>query len=208
MNKTTPPLEDHQSQRTVVRRKPFLLPYPGIVQEFDVLLVDTEFSRLPLPTESAFAWAQHTELLSLGLTCLEASVTPSGLYAVRPIDKKLRSRCSAFVIDEVLPHLDAATPTARFRSMAELRTQLRGFLSDRRRATGKPPAIGVDWAGDAFLLGDALPPDIDVLLLEGLLSIERAMESFFTDDYRRHNAFHDALALRHGFIDYLSAGAG
>ncbi|MES0873710.1 hypothetical protein [Sinimarinibacterium thermocellulolyticum] len=184
-------------------RKPFILPHPGIAQEFDVLFADTEFSRLPLPTESVFAWVKQTELLSLGITCLEASVTPSGLYAVRPLDKKLRSRCTTFVIDEVLPHLEAVSPTARFRSSAELRKQLRAFLSDRRRATGKPPAIAVDWAGDAFLLGEALPPDIDVLLLEGMPSITRAMDTFFNEDYRRHNAFHDALALRHGFMDYL-----
>lgn len=188
------------------RRKPFLLPHPGIAREFDILFTDTEFSRLPLPTESMFAWAKHSELLSLGITSLEASVTPSGLYAVRLLDKTLRSRCTSFVIDEVLPHLEAVSPTVRFRSPAQLRKPLATFLSDRRRATGKPAAIAVDWAGDAFLLGEALPPDTDVLLLEGMLSIARAMETFFIErHYRRHNAFHDALALRSGFMDYLAA---
>jgi hypothetical protein len=206
MRKAMSRFKDQKSQRLVERRKPFLLADHGTARTFDILFVDTEFSRLPLPKESIFTWSENAELLSLGIASLESSLAPSSLYAVRPVDEKLRSRCTAFVVNEVLPHLDAVTPAASFRSMVELRTLLRGFLSARRRATGKPPAIAVDWPGDVYLLGDALPPDIDVLLLEGLLSIERAKESFFTEDYRRHNALHDAMALRHGFIDSFAAG--
>lgn len=187
------------------QRPPYLLPRPDIERDFDVLFVDTEFSRLPLPSESVYAWATQAVLLSVGVACLDPSVSTPGLYAVRrPIDRKLRERCSGFVRSDVLPHLDAATPSGQFHTTAELEKLLRIFLSDRRRATGKPPAIAVDWPGDAILLGDVLPPGIEVLLLEGMLSIARAMETFFTGDYQRHNAYHDALALRQGFIDFLA----
>lgn len=191
----------------MTNRKPYLFPQPGIAQEFDILFTDTEFSRLPLPTESVYAWAHQTELLSLGITSLESSLLPSNLYAVRTVTKQLRNRCSAFVRDKVLPHLEVVAPTDRFRSQPELRKPLRGFLSERRRATGKPPAIAVDWVGDAILLAEVLPPDTDVLILEGLLCIDRAKQTFFTEDHHRHNAFHDALSIRHGFLDYIAAAA-
>lgn len=181
----------------------FLTPYPGIDQDYDILILDTEFVRLPLPTEALNEWAERTKTLSVALAALEAD-DPDSFYAVREQDPVLLEICPAFVHREVLPHLEAATPTARYQHETQLQQQLADYLAQRQRRDGKPPVYAVDWPGDAHLLEALLPAEPLALLLDELPEVADAMTQFFsTGDYRRHNALHDALAIRQGLQAHL-----
>lgn len=62
--------------------------------------------------------------------------------------------------------------------------------------------IVADWIGDAILVELFLPDDADVLVLDEVPAVHRTFETFFTGKLRRHNAVHDAMALRQGYINH------
>lgn len=181
-----------------ITRREFWNPRPALQQEFDILFVDTEFSRLPLRGEAVWEWSKHVELLSIGITALEAA-SPQGFYAVRKLTQQVRESCTAFVETDVLPYLLAVEPTMQFSDSAALRLALERFLAERHQATGKPPAFAVDWAGDAWLLDGVMPADARWVLLEELPGLTESVDGFFTEEFVRHNAYNDALALRYGY---------
>lgn len=176
----------------------FIQLYRGIEKDFDLLVLDTEFSRLPFQTEAMSDWANRVELLSVAIACLDATQSPSCLYAVRNLDRSVTGKCSDFVRQEVLPHLEAASPSIRFNERTSLKRGISSFLAKRKTTAGKPVAIAVDWTGDCLLMKSLFPKGTSFLLLEGLLPVEQAMRTFFTEDYSRHNAYHDALAILKG----------
>lgn len=186
-----------------ITRREFWNPRPALQQEFDILFVDTEFSRLPLRGEAVWEWAKHVELLSIGISALEA-VDPPGFYAVRELTPQVLERCTAFVEADVLPYLQAVEPMMQFVDSPVLRVALERFLAERHQVTGKPPAFAVDWAGEAWLLDAVMSADSRWVLLEDLPGLTEAVDGFFNEDFVRHNAYNDAVALRHGYLELLN----
>ena len=183
----------------IIKRE-FWSPQPELQREFDILFIDTEFSRLQRRGEGVWAWAQDADLLSVGISALGAG-GPPGFYAIRELTPDIRGRCSPFVVTEVLPHLHAVEPMLQFSDWTELKAAIGGFLADRYRASGKHPAFAVDWAGDAWLLDPAMPAAAPWILLEDFPGLPEALDGFFNEDFVRHNAFNEALALRHGYLE-------
>lgn len=184
---------------------PFISLYRGIEKDFDLLVLDTEFSRLPFQTEAMRDWANRVEILSVAIACLDTTQTPTGFYAVRNLNRSVIKKCSGFVRQEVLPHLEAASPSVSFNEPTKLKREIRSFLAKRQATSGKPVAIAVDWRGDHLLMNAMFPEGTSFVLLEGLLPVEQAMQSFFTADYCRHNAYHDALAILTGVSSVIES---
>lgn len=161
---------------------------------YDPLFVDTEFTRLPLPQESADLWLRRVRLLSLGVAALNPG-TPAGFYAYRRLDRNLISRCARFVKSEVLPHLDAVPADLRFSQERQLVPALQRFLSTRRLRSGKPPLVLVDWAGDAQLMAPLLSPTVPIVELRSPTTMQWAVNAYFSAGRPRHNAMIDARAL-------------
>ena len=165
--------------------------------EYDIVFVDTEFTRLPLQKEHIRSWASSTGTISVSAVPLDGG-TP--FYAVQNLSKKLRAQCSDFVLTEVLPYIEAAEVTCRFSTPLQFKRAFAGYFKNRLAATERRPLIAVDWIGDAFLLEYMLPAQADILLLDQIPEVERSFEQFFTGSRRRHNAVHDAMALREGYL--------
>ncbi|NGY05621.1 hypothetical protein [Solimonas terrae] len=186
-----------------VTRREFLAPNRDLGRDYDVLFVDTEFSRLPHRHEGIWDWARSVELLSVGITALD-SVEPLVFYATRRLTPQIRRVCSSFVTDEVLLHLDAVASTVRFDAPKGLGEAMTDYLRARSKATGKLPAFAVDWAGDAWLLDPVAPSGTPWILLEDLPGLSTSMDTFFSAQQAvaRHNAYSDAQALRSAYLKW------
>lgn len=169
-------------------------------REYDIVFVDSEFARLPLPGEHIREWAKFVMPVSYAIAPMDDRGQP--FYAVKSLSKEMKQKCSEFVVAEVLPHLDAADVTCRFSTGRQFQRAWNAYLAKRREATGLPLLLVMDWIGDAYLVEPFLPDDADVLLLDELPTVQRTVEAFFTGNLRRHNALHDAMALRQGYINH------
>ena len=123
--------------------------------------LDLEFTRLPLPSEATRDWLARVRLLSLGM------VAPGGetFYGRLVMTPALRSLCSAFTCDHVIPLLDRHPADCRANSEAELAAAATSFLRSIESRQGRPVALAADWDGDlvlmARLLGAACPRLLD-----------------------------------------------
>jgi len=169
-------------------------------REYDIVFVDSEFARLPFKGEHIRAWARTVLALSYAVVPLSEPDAP--FYAVRKLSEDVKGECSDFVVAEVLPHMGAARVTCRFSTGRQFQKAWNSYLAARRAASGLPLLLVTDWIGDAYLVDPFLPDDADVLLLDGLPAVRRTFEGFFTGKLRRHNAAHDAMALRQGYINH------
>lgn len=167
---------------------------------FDVLFVDSEFGQLPFKGQHIQEWARTAQVLSYAVVPMSEDAAP--FYAVRGLSKASQKGYSEFVVKEVLPHIEAADVTCRFSTGRQFRRAWDAYLAKRREATGLPPLIVADWIGDAILVELFLPDDADVLVLDEVPAVHRTFETFFTGKLRRHNAVHDAMALRQGYINH------
>lgn len=168
--------------------------------EFDFLFVDSEFAQLPRKGQHVRDWARTVLALSYAVVPISEDATP--FYAVKSLSKALQKECSEFVVAEVLPHIEAAEVTCRFSTGRQFQRAWNAYLAKRREATGLPALLVADWIGDVFLVEHYLPDDAHVLLLDELPAVQRTFETFFTGSLRRHNALHDAMALRQGYINH------
>jgi hypothetical protein len=168
--------------------------------EYDIVFVDSEFARLPFKGEHIRDWARTVLALSYAVVPLSERDAP--FYGVRKLSAEMKGQCSDFVVAEVLPHMDAAQATCRFSTGRQFHNAWKSYLAQRRAASGLPLLLVMDWIGDAYLVEPFLPEDADVLLLDELPAVTRTFETFFSGSLRRHNAVHDALALRQGYINH------
>ncbi|MCX7070051.1 MAG: hypothetical protein NTW01_03520 [Gammaproteobacteria bacterium] len=169
-------------------------------REFDLLFVDSEFARLPFKGEHIRDWARTVLALSYAVVPLSEGAVP--FYAAKSLTKALQRDCSEFVVAEVLPHMEAADVTCRFSTGRQFQRAWSAYFAKRWEATRLPPLLVTDWIGDAMLVDQHLPDDAHVLLLDELPAVQRTFEGFFTGKLRRHNAVHDAMALRQGYINH------
>lgn len=169
-------------------------------REYDIVFVDSEFARLPFKGEHIRDWARTVLALSYAVVPLSDLDAP--FYAVRKLSEDMKADCSDFVASEVMPHMEAARATCRFSTGRQFQKAWKSYLAQRRTASGLPLLLVTDWIGDAYLVEPFLPEDADVLLLDELPAVKRTFETFFTGKLRRHNAMHDAMALRQGYINH------
>lgn len=169
---------------------------PTLLEGFDVLCLDTEFTRLPFAKEAIWSWAEHAGALSIGVAAAASQTEPRDFYAVRRVDAALRQSCTPFVLEEVLPLLDAAEPQVEAITSRDLAEGLTAYLDRRSVTTGKPQLLAVDWIGDAYLIEALSGARFDWLLLEDVEAIRRALGDQFPPYRIRHNALHDAQVMR------------
>lgn len=184
-----------------MRRIPVHRPAPDLAARYDILCVDTEFTRLPYPKEAVWNWAEQARVLSIGVAALDQRVVPATFYGVRNIDPSLTTLCTPFVLEEVLPALDAAPADSVAATDRDLAVSLQRFLRSRAAASGKSPLLAVDWLGDAYLIEALAGQHHEWLLLEGMAPIAAALGAAFPATSVRHNALHDAQAIRAALID-------
>lgn len=180
---------------TPTRRIDFHRLEPGLSERFDVLCLDTEFTRLPLPKEGISDWAQQVRVLSVGVAAISGGAA-STFYVKRRIDRATRLKCTPFVIAEVLPATDSATADAEATTDLEVGTALHRFRDQRQHLTGLPALLAVDWPGDAYLIEAITGEPLNWLLLEGVSEIQQALDRPAPEGWVRHNALHDALMVR------------
>lgn len=168
--------------------------------EFDLLFVDSEFAQLPFKGQHIRDWARTALVLSYAVVPMSEDAAP--FYAVKSLSKALQKECSKFVVAEVLPHIEEAEVTCRFTTGQQFQRAWNAYLGKRREAARLPALLVTDWIGDVFLVEHYLPDDAHVLLLDELPAVQRAFETFFTGNLRQHNAVHDAMALRRGYINH------
>jgi len=185
--------------------KPYLRSYPGIERVYDVLIVDTEFTRLPMAKEAVWSWAAHCRVLSVGIVPLDAAGALGSFYATRKLARQVLSQCVPFVIETVIPRLDDAVALANFGNDAELGAELNHYLDERRRVSGREQLLAVDWIGDAYLLNPFIREEPGWLLIEGIAEIEHALGEGWPAGRSRHNALHDALSIRDGYSAHIKA---
>lgn len=169
-------------------------------RDYDIVFVDSEFARLPRPGEHIREWAKSVMTVSYAIVPMDDK--GQRFYAVKRLSNEMKQKCSEFVIAEVLPHVEAARVTCRFSTGRQFQQAWNAYFAKRREATGLPLLLVMDWIGDAYLVEPLLPDDADVLLLDELPMVKRTVEAFFTGTLRRHNALHDAMALRQGYINH------
>lgn len=169
-------------------------------REYDIVFVDSEFARLPFKGEHIRDWART--VLALSYAVVPLSERDAAFYAIRKLSAEMKGQCSDFVVAEVLPHMEAAQATCRFSTGRQFQKAWKSYLAQRRAASGLPLLLVTDWIGDAYLVEPFLPEDADVLLLDELPAVTRTFEGFFTGKLRRHNAVHDSMALRQGYINH------
>lgn len=184
-----------------MRRIPVHRPAPDLAARYDILCVDTEFTRLPHPKEAVWSWAEQARVLSIGVSALDDRLLPATFYAVRNVDRLLRSLCTPFVVNEVLPALAAAAADIVACTDGDLVVSLAHFLRRRAAASGKPPLLAVDWLGDAYLVEAFSGTEHQWLLLEDVAQVTRALGEGFPASSIRHNALHDAQAVRAALIE-------
>jgi hypothetical protein len=174
---------------------------PGLAARYDILCVDTEFTRLPHPKEAVWNWAEQAKVLSIGVSALDDRSLPATFYGARTLDQLLRSLCTPFVINEVLPALTAVTADIEARTDGDLVIALAHFLRRRADVSGKPPLLAVDWLGDAYLVEAFSGSEHQWLLLEDVVQVTRALGEDFPASSVRHNALHDAQAVRAALVE-------
>jgi|GEM_PF-6268713 len=185
--------------------RPYLRSYPGIERVYDVLIVDTEFTRLPMAKEAVWSWAAHCRVLSVGIVPLVAAGEQGSFYATRKLTKQVLTQCVPFVIETVIPRLDDAGASATFGNEADLGIELNHYLDERRQISGREPLLAVDWIGDAYLLNPFIREEPGWLLVEGIAQIEHALGEGWPAGRSRHNALHDALSIRDGYSAHIQA---
>lgn len=188
---------------TPTRRIDFRRLEQGLSERFDILCLDTEFTRLPHPKEAVWSWAGQARVLSIGVAALDECSLPATFYGVRSVDRLL-PLCTPFVVNEVLPALAAAAVDIEACTDGDLVVSLAHFLRRRAAASGKPPLLAVDWLGDAYLVEAFNGSEHQWLLLEDVQVIQQALDGPLPGGWVRHNALHDAIVVR----DQLRAMTG
>lgn len=184
-----------------MRRVPFIRLATDLRERYDILCVDTEFTRLPNPKEAVWSWAAQAKMLSIGVAALDDCAVPASFYGVRKISRSVRSLCTDFVVDEVLPALAAAPADIEGRTDRDLAASLDEFLRRRVAVSGKPPLLAIDWLGDAYLIEALTGREHEWLLLDGVVPVALALGERFPASSVRHNALHDAWAVRSALIE-------
>lgn len=181
---------------------------PGLERDFDILMLDTEFSRLPAPGESFTGWRMDVVLLSVGVAAAaEVAGVQGEYYAYRRITTDERAVCSAFTIEHVLPWLDnprgdeAPTPV-------ELIGFLGRFVRKRAATVGKPLAVCATYIGDLLLTLPAFPRDTRIVLSDELADLPELEATYLRENgARAHHALEDARALRWALPRAAAKGA-
>lgn len=179
-----------------MRRVPFIRLATDLRERYDILCIDTEFTRLPNPKEAVWGWAAQAKVLSIGIAALDGRAVPATFYGVRRLGHSLKSLCTDFVISEVVPALAAATADIEARTDRDLVASLDKFLRRRGAASGKPPLLAIDWLGDAYLIEAFTGSAHEWLLLDDVAPVALALGAGFPASSVRHNALHDAQAVR------------
>lgn len=192
---------------TPTRRIDFRRLEPGLSERFDILCLDTEFTRLPLPKEGINDWARITRVLSVGIAAV-SGYAPETLYVKRRVDRGTRKISSPFVVEQVLPVMGCAPADLEADTDAEIGEALRGFQEQRRYRTGLPAVFAVDWSGDAYVIETVTGEGCDWLLLDDLPEIQRAFDGLMPEGRARHNALHDALMVRDQLRSRTGMSAG
>jgi hypothetical protein len=147
------------------------------------IFLDTEFTDM----------VRDKELISIGL------VADSGeeFYAELPVDQ---SRCSDFVLANVLPHLGqypgASCP------VSELSTRLRTWLNIVRRKREDIVICSdseTDWNFFCQAFDAKLPPDIKSRMVSDNLHHLLQFEFYEKNQLPEHHALYDAQANRYAF---------
>lgn len=181
---------------TPTRRIEFRRLGPGLSEHFDILCLDTEFTRLPHPKEAVWNWSGQARILSLGIAALDARAVPSTFYGIRNVDRSRRSLCTSFVLQEVLPALDAVPADVAAATDRDLAASAHRFLKSRKASSGKPPLLAIDWPGDAYLVEAFSRQRYEWVLVDEMASVAAALGADFPATSVRHNALHDAQAIR------------
>lgn len=184
-----------------MQRIPVYRPSPGLAAQYDILCIDTEFTRLPHPKEGIWSWAEQARVLSIGISALDQRTELATFYGTRKIDRSLKALCTPFVLQEVLPVLDTVPADVVAATDRDLVVSFQRFLRSRAAASGKAPLLAVDWLGDAYLIETLAKQHYEWLLLEGMAPIAAALGASFPATSVRHNALHDAQAIRVALID-------
>lgn len=161
--------------------------------EDDVLFFDSEFNRLPAPGEPDADWLAQLQILSIGLVALDDESAQA--YARRVMSPQLHRECSPFVTRHVLPILDRQEET-KVQSHQDFSRWIYDYLEKRRRASGKPPVLVLDWIMEALILRE-LDISVPLLMLRGLREWAKPDESQILGlGLVPHNALDDARATR------------
>lgn len=169
---------------------------PGLSERFDILCLDTEFTRLPKPKEAVWNWSEQARVLSIGIAALDADAGPSTFYGIRNVDRSTKALCTSFVLQEVLPALDAVPADIAAATDRDLASSVHRFLKLRRTSSGKPPLLAVDWPGDAYLVEAFSRQRYEWVLVGEMASVAAVLGADFPATSVRHNALHDAQAIR------------
>lgn len=180
-----------------------LEPYRGMQDDYDLVIVDTEFTRLPGIDEPVAQWLEQTQLLSLAMLGLDEQLQPARLYGTRKMDARLFAQCPPFVREQVLPKLDAEPVTGTFDDASELREPIAEFLDQRARQSGKAVALVADWPGDLRILDTFEFKEVAHIHVGNVVEVAYAMAEEFNDQLLRHNAMHDAVVIAIGLRNYL-----
>ncbi len=179
-----------------MRRVPFIRLATDLRERYDILCVDTEFTRLPNPKEAVWSWAVQAKVLSIGIAALDGRAVPATFYGVRRLSHALKSLCTDFVISEVVPALAVAPADIEAQTDRDLVASLDKFLRQRAAASGKPPLLAIDWLGDAYLIEAFSGREHEWLLLDDMAPVAAALGECFPASSVRHNALHDAASVR------------
>lgn len=174
----------------------------GLHAHFDIICIDTEFNRLPLPSDLLWSWAERTVVLSLGAAPL-STAAPQTWYGMRTLTAAIRRDCTPFVKNQVLPHLKAAAPDVERPSAAALGDAFHQYLRGRMERGDRPLLLASDWAGDAYLIETLTGHRYEWLLLEGSQAITDALQGPMPEGWTRHNALHDAMVMREALKEIL-----
>lgn len=171
---------------------------PIVEHKFDVLFLDTEFTRLPRAGECADAWRSSINVLSVALVPLNDEAS---FYGIRhPIHRGVTFGCTEFVERHVLPVIHAAPATHHFNTRERLQEAVQSYLRARREKTGRPALVAADWPGDTVLVEAALPDDAQCAVLPELQPLMGGAPYWAMPGRYRHNALHDAQALRELYL--------
>lgn len=159
------------------------------------VMVDFEFSRLPLPGENNAQWLSRVELVSIGMA--PAGDLPT-FYAATPITPRLTKLCAAWTRENVLPLIERRPVDYWWRSDSDFQMQVVRYLVCLEERVKKPLLMVADWPGDLLLLiqqlGKLAPRACVTDIHRDALwpgDLERARAGLI-----QHNALDDAIWLR------------
>lgn len=167
----------------------------ALLATHQVVTLDLEFTRLPLPGESWNEWLERVIVLSMGMA-------GGGPPAVRFYAKVrwrwgLRKACDPWTAQHVLPLMKEAKHAFLWDREPDILPRMSEVLDFYKRRGGKPIALVSNWTGDLLLiyklLGDCCP-----LLLLAEFPADQVFAGTVEESWEglvRHNALHDAIQL-------------